>query len=738
MQKGSVVQTVENLIQPVLKDLGLELVDIEYRREGQGWVLRIFIDREDGGVTLEDCSRVSHQTGDLIEIDDLITNPYRLEVSSPGLDRPLKKEQDFLKHKNRRIRLNTFAPIEKRRNFKGTIQDFREGILYLEAESGPFEIPLDNIAKANLEIEILKKMNLEILNIIDLLCREKGIEREVLIDALKTAVEAAARKKLPHIETLQGRFNEETGGMEILTEKTVVTTVEDPEQEISLTDAVELVPTAELGEKVLAPLELENMGRIAAQLAKQVILQRVRDAEIEIVFNEYKNKKGDIINGIVQRMEHGDIIIDLGKAEGILPRREQVFRESFNRGERIRAFVLDVRKTSKNALVILSRTHVGLIKRLFELEVPEIGEGMVEIMGIVREPNGRTKIAVRSTDREIDAVGACVGMRGMRVQSIVQELRGEKIDIVEYSEDAETFIRNALSPAKISRIIMDRENRSMTIIVADDQMSLAIGKKGQNVRLAAKLVKWKIDIKGESESVGLDFAQAFLSKKPAENRVDFLEILKDAKGFGEKIVSLLFAQNVVSLEQVLEMGVQGLTQLPGIGPKKAEAIYEFAVANKPAEEDEVVKEPEAAKQIEQDDSLVYTSPSITSSGSSLFDSAMAAATKEMEASKAAEAASGAGDEGEVESPVEPAEDESPSLSEEEEGEDEEEQDPPVEALEGIAPETVQLLAANGFQTIPELSVTPIEELLAIEGLDEDAARKLLAQAQTYMENFENA
>ena len=580
-------------------------------------------------------------------------------------------------------------------------------------------------------------MNLEILNIIDLLCREKGIEREVLIDALKTAVEAAARKKLPHIETLQGRFNEETGEIEILTEKTVVTSVEDPEVEIDLKQAAKIVPTAELGEKVLAPLELENLGRIAAQLAKQVILQRVRDAEIEIVFNEYKNKKGDIINGIVQRMEHGDIIVDLGKAEGVLPRRE-VFRESFNRGERIRAFVLDVRKTSKNALVILSRTHVGLIKRLFELEVPEIGEGMVEIMGIVREPNGRTKIAVRSTDREIDAVGACVGMRGMRVQSIVQELRGEKIDIVEYSEDAETFIRNALSPAKISRIILDRENRSMTIIVADDQMSLAIGKKGQNVRLAAKLVKWKIDIKGESESVGLDFAQAFLSKKPVDTGVDFLELLKNAKGFGDKIVALLFAQNVVTLEQVLGMGIQGLTEIPGIGPKKAEAIYEFALANKP-EEAAPEKKP-APTEAEPDDSLVYTSPSITSSSSSLFDTAMAAAVKEAE-SKAASAETPAETDETAEAPVsDTEEDESTSAAEDavEGVEEEEEQDPPVESLEGIEPEIVQILAANGFQTIPELSVTPLEELLAIEGLEEDAARKLLAQAQAYMENFENA
>ncbi|QPJ62672.1 MAG: transcription termination/antitermination protein NusA [Candidatus Nitronauta litoralis] len=563
-------------------------------------------------------------------------------------------------------------------------------------------------------------MNLEILNNIDILCREKGIDRDTLIEALKTAVEAAGRKRFPHIETLKGSFDTGTGEVQILTEKTVVETVRDPEQEISLEDAVKLVPEAELGEKVLAALELENLGRIAAQLAKQVILQRLREAEIEIVHNEYKNKKGDILNGIVQRMEHGDIIVDLGKAEGILPRREQVFRESFNRGERIRAFVLDVRKTSKNALVILSRTHVGLIKRLFELEVPEIGEGMVEIMGIVREPNGRTKIAVRSTDREIDAVGACVGMRGMRVQSIVQELRGEKIDIVEYSEDPELFIRNALSPAKISRIMMDRDNKTMTIIVADDQMSLAIGKKGQNVRLAAKLVKWKIDIKGESESVGLNFAEAFLSNKAADTSEDFLTLLKDAKGFGEKVVSILFAQNVVNVEQILEMGADGLKELPGIGPKKAEAIFEFAQDNKPEEappETTEVKSPPP----KQDDSLVYTAPSLTTDTGSLFDSAMAAAGAELEAS------------GLPDIP-----EEKPGSEEPDDGAEEEDQDPPVSDLPGADPVLVELLMNNGFQTIAELSVTPVEELLAIEGVEAEAAQQVLELAKTHMENFENA
>lgn len=443
----------------------------------------------------------------------------------------------------------------------------------------------------------------------------KGIDRDILINALRTAVEAAARKKLPYVETLESRFDETTSEIEIFTEKTVVTLVEDPVSEITLKEAEKIVPDVQLGETVLAPQKLENLGRIAAQLAKQVILQKVREAEIDILFNEFKDKKGDLINGFVQRVEHGDVIVDLGKAEGILPRREQVFRETFNRGERIRAFVLDIRKTTKNTLVILSRTHVGLIKCLFELEVPEIAENMVEIMGIVREPNGRTKIAVRSNDRDIDAVGACVGMRGMRVQSIVQELRGEKIDIVEYSEDPETFIRNALSPAKISRIIMNREANHMTIIVADDQMSLAIGKKGQNVRLAAKLVKWRIDIKNESESSGMNTLDSLMGKK-AEPKANILDALREAKGFGEKIVSILFANNIVTFEEVFSQGAEGLKKLPGIGPKKAEALVEFAKENQPTEVVEAEASTPTAKPAQRplvEDNLTYVSPSLKAS-----------------------------------------------------------------------------------------------------------------------------
>ncbi|MEE8127858.1 MAG: transcription termination factor NusA [Nitrospinaceae bacterium] len=537
-------------------------------------------------------------------------------------------------------------------------------------------------------------MSIEVIHIIEQLCREKGIDKDILIDAVKTAVEAAARKKLPHLENLISRFNEETGEAEIWAEKSVVASVEDPENEIQLNDAVKISKDAQIGEIVLVKYELKDLGRIAAQLAKQVILQKVREAEIEIIYNEYLERKGDLINGIVQRFEHGDIIVELGKAEGILPRREQVFREAFNRGDRVRAYVVDIRKTAKNALVILSRTHVGLIERLFELEVPEISEGMVEIMGIVREPNGRTKIAVRSNERDIDAVGACVGMRGMRVQAIVQELRGEKIDIVEYSEDPEVFIRNALSPAKVSRINTNKEENHMTIIVADDQMSLAIGKKGQNVRLAAKLVKWKIDIKNESEFGGILEASGLLSRKESPTE-DFLEIIKNGKGFGEKIVAILFTNNVVNFKEVIKRGIEGLTQITGIGPKKAEAIFEFA-------QNHISQTAEAVLATEE-----------TSPGEDDTDTAFEATEQEVET------------------------DEAIAESEEVEEAVEEDQEFPVSELPEIDPAIVQILESNGFQTIAELSVTLAEELVVLEGIDEELANSLVEQARLHMENFEN-
>ena len=533
-------------------------------------------------------------------------------------------------------------------------------------------------------------MSMETINILEQISRDKGIDKEILINALKSAVEVAARKRYPTAKELQSEFNESTGEVEIYLEKTVVETVDQPDEQISLEDASAFSEDVQIGDQVLAQQVQEDYGRTGAQLAKQVIIQKVREAEIDLIYNEYIGRKGELINGMVHRMEHGDLIVDLGKAEGVLPRREQVFRESFNRGERIRAYILDVRKTPKHALVILSRTHIGLIKCLFEMEVPEISEGMVEIMGVVREPNGRTKIAVRTNDREIDAVGACVGMRGMRVQSIVQELRGEKIDIVEFSEDPETYIKNALSPAKVARIVLNPEEKQMTIIVAEDQMSLAIGKKGQNVRLAAKLVRWKVDIKGPSEVLELGGQHAFLT--PGKTSVvDFLDDIKNAKGLGEKVMTILFNENVVTYEETLNRGIKGLVLLPGIGPKKAEALMQLTEAH--IKESELAQESVEEETPEPDEAVTET----------------------------------------IES--EPDTDE--PVVEKEDLVDEEDEEIPVQELKGLTPEVLQTLINNGFETLAELSVTPLDDLLSMEGIDEKIGQSILEQVKQRLENLEN-
>jgi N utilization substance protein A len=342
-------------------------------------------------------------------------------------------------------------------------------------------------------------VNQEILRIIEQISREKGIEKAILLAGVEAAVLSAAKRRYGPIESLHAHFNPQTGTLELTLAKTVVEQVKDAKTEMTLEQAKAFDPEAKVGDVMQIPLEIEGFGRIAAQTAKQVIIQKVREAERDLVYHEYKGREGELVNGVVQRFEKGDIILDLGKTEALLPRKEQSSRETFQRGERVRAYILEVRKSTSGPQIIVSRTHPGLVERLFEMEVPEIYEGIIEIKGAVREPNGRAKIAVSSRDRAVDPIGACVGMRGVRVQAVVQELRGEKIDIVQWSEDPATFVANALSPAKIYKINVTPEGHAMEVIVEDDQLSLAIGKKGQNVRLAAKLTKWRIDIKSRSE-----------------------------------------------------------------------------------------------------------------------------------------------------------------------------------------------------------------------------------------------
>lgn len=344
-------------------------------------------------------------------------------------------------------------------------------------------------------------------HIIDQIVKEKGIDRNIVVEALEQAVLTAANKKFRNTRDLEAHYNPEVGEVELFEFVTVVDEVQDSYKEIDMEEAREIDPDVEVGDSLGMKLDASGFTRIAAQTAKQVIIQKVREAERETIFNEFKDRIGELVTGVVRRFEKGDLVVDLGRAEAVLSHKEQAPREVYRQGDRVKTLITDIRMTPKGPQIVLSRTHPGVLAKLFEAEVPEIAEGIVEIKAVVREPGSRAKIAVYSHDSDMDPVGACVGMRGSRVQNVVSELRGEKIDIIPWSEDAARFACNALQPAVVSKVYIDDENRSMEIIVADDQLSLAIGKKGQNVRLAAKLTGWRIDIKSETTAAEAELLQ---------------------------------------------------------------------------------------------------------------------------------------------------------------------------------------------------------------------------------------
>jgi len=342
-------------------------------------------------------------------------------------------------------------------------------------------------------------MPVNLAHLIDQVGRDKGITKEVLIDALETAVLKAAEKRFGANKEIEAHYQEESGEIELFLFKTVVEAVEDEDLEITLDDAKELDPDSAIDDVIGVKLDSKKFGRIDAQTAKQIIIQKVREAERDVVYKEYSDKLGEIVSGVVHRFERGDIIVDIGRTEALLSKKEQVRREGYRQGDRIRGLIVDVCNDVKGPQVMLSRAQSSFLIKLFQMEVPEIYEGIVEIKAAAREPGERAKIAVDSHSPDVDPVGACVGVKGSRVQAVVQELKGEKIDIIHWSEDPALFVKNTLSPAEISRVIVDDEEHAMEVIVPDDQLSLAIGRKGLNVRLAARISGWKIDIHTESD-----------------------------------------------------------------------------------------------------------------------------------------------------------------------------------------------------------------------------------------------
>lgn len=377
-------------------------------------------------------------------------------------------------------------------------------------------------------------INEEFLRHIDSLHREKGIDREQLIESIETALVSAARKRYPNIEELRVRIDRETGVIRLMD-----------------------------GDIPFDEMDPAAFGRIAAQTARQVMIQRIREAESEVVYEEFIARQGTIVNGVIQRVERGTVICNIGKSDGILPRQNQIPSENYRPNDRIRAYVTDVRKKGNKVIIILSRTHVELVRELFELEVPEIYEHIVEIKNLVREPGYRTKIAVTSSDSRVDAVGACVGVRGSRIRNIVEELGGEKIDIVRWNESPELYIRNALSPSEIDHIEFDRNNKLARVIVPDDQLSLAIGRKGQNVRLSSKLTGWDLSI--------MTVNQHSLWREKGREEIASLP------GVGEATINNMFIAGFESFHDIIDLGIERLMEIKGIGEKKAQEIYNFAL-----------------------------------------------------------------------------------------------------------------------------------------------------------------
>ena len=405
---------------------------------------------------------------------------------------------------------------------------------------------------------------------IEILSKEKGIDPQIVLDAVRDAMLIAARKHYRTNEDYIAEMDPKTGAIQLYSVKKAVETVEDPVHEMTLAEARRIQPQAEIGSEVRIQKSTEALGRISAQTAKQVIFQKVREAERETVYQEYSGRTGELVNCTIKRVEGPDYVLDLGKTEAKLAKKEQSRLESYSVGDRVRCVIRLVDKASKGPGVVVSRAAPELVMRLFEQEVPEIYDGTVTIKGCAREAGERTKIAVQSRDRDVDSVGACVGMKGMRVQSIIRELRGEKIDIIEYSDDPVVFATHALSPAKVSRItILDAVEKHMEVIVDDSQLSLAIGKKGQNVRLAAKLLTWRIDIKSEEEKrqeVESQMAALVAPGAPVSVLIDY--------GLTDKLLETLLETGVGTIEKLGGMTPEQLEEIPGIGPDMVEKIQE--------------------------------------------------------------------------------------------------------------------------------------------------------------------
>ncbi|MGC9141133.1 MAG: transcription termination factor NusA [Caldimicrobium sp.] len=401
----------------------------------------------------------------------------------------------------------------------------------------------------------------ELKKIVETLSKEKGLSKEIVVEALVEGLKTAAKKKFGNTARIEVKYDEETGEIEIYRFREVVNQVVDPAKEISFEEAKDLSPNVSIGDMIGEKINLQDLGRVAAQIVKNLFSQRLRLAEKQIIYDEYKHKLGEIVTGYVHRFNRRDIILNLGRAEALLPEEEQIPNERYHRGDRVKALIIEVYR-HKEPQIVVSRSHPAFIKKLFEREVPEIQQGLVKIVAIAREPGSRTKMAVTSTDPNIDPVGACVGVRGSRISAVLQEIKGEKIDVVLYDPDPAKFVYNALSPAECTKVIVDETSKTLEVIVPDDQLSLAIGRKGENVRLASKLLGWRIDILSETQ---------YMRRQDPE----FLKLLK-VTGLSDEVAGYLYEADIKDLKTLVETPPEKIAQLTKLSEEEIKSILEKA------------------------------------------------------------------------------------------------------------------------------------------------------------------
>lgn len=510
---------------------------------------------------------------------------------------------------------------------------------------------------------------------IDQVGKDKGIDKKIIIEAVEAAMETAARKKYGLNKEIEAKFSEETGEVEIYEFKNVVDEIDLIDNDILLDEARKLDPDVQVGDSLGIKLDATSLGRIAAQTAKQIIMGRVRDAERDIIYNEFQERKGEIASGIARRIERGAIVVDLGRTEAYLPQREQIPGELFKPGDRIQGYIADVRQTTRGPQIVMSRADERYLMKLFEMEVPEIYDGIVEIKAAAREPGSRAKIAVTSKDSSVDPVGACVGMKGSRVQNIVQELKGEKIDIVPWSEDPTRFVCNALAPAEVSKVIIDENSKEMEIVVPDNQLSLAIGKKGQNVRLAAKLSGWKLDILSETK----------VQAKQQEAIFNLMLI----PGMVETMAHGIYQSGFSSIDEISKAEVSDLTDIPGYTEEKAQKLKDSAAAV-------------LADYAARGEALPQSSAAALAKAVGNDAKALAEARLKMELSsnaKGADTSSG---------------------------------DSELLKVRGIGETLVEHLKKIGIVTIEDLAAKNVDEIATAEGVGEEKAKQLKTDAEAYL------